>query len=166
MMGQGLFGRFYPDFPRQKQTSKGVELELNGVFQELIHGEDALQGSNTRWEGKYLIPTDEHSILTAIPSTIGAVRAVPGGDGLTLMGQMELSMFFDTLQEIPVVTGLELGELQELPDSRPSLVICSCREGSLWELAKRYGSTVSAIQSANGIQDMPEDQRMLLIPVV
>lgn len=163
--GQGLYGQFYPDFPRQKRTPKGIELELNGVFQELVQDE-ALQGTTTRWEGKYTIPADEHSTLTAIPRAVGSVRAVPSMDGLNLQSQMELSVQFDGLQQIPMVTGLELGELQELPDSRPSLVICSCREGSLWELAKRYGSTVSAIQTANGIQDAPEEQRMLLIPVL
>ena len=165
-VGQGLYGGFYPDFPRQKRTPKGIELELNGVFQELVQGDDSLQGTNSRWEGKYTIPADEESNLTAIPRAVGSVRAVPSVDGLNLHSQMELSMQFDGVQKIPMVTGLELGELQELPDSRPSLVICSCREGNLWELAKRYGSTVSAIQTANGIQDAPEDRRMLLIPVL
>lgn len=166
VMGQGIDGRFYPDFPHQKWTTSGIELEIPGVFQTLIQEENGLQGATGRWEGKLQIPTDERSNLTAVPQSTGFVRAVSGSDGLDLIGQMELSMQFSSLQQIPMVTALTVGELQELPDSRPSLVICSCREGSLWDLAKQYGSTVSAIRAANGLQGEPEDQRMLLIPVI
>ena len=32
-------------------------------------------------------------------------------------------------------------------------------------LAKEYGTTVEAIREANGLEDMPSPERMLLIPV-
>ena len=67
---------------------------------------------------------------------------------------------------IPMVTALELGELQQPNPQRPSLILCRSEGQSLWELAKNHGSTVAAIQNANGLQTEPEATQMLLIPVM
>ena len=40
------------------------------------------------------------------------------------------------------------------------------REESLWDIAKVCGSTVSAIQRLNKLEREPEDNRLLLIPVI
>jgi hypothetical protein len=37
---------------------------------------------------------------------------------------------------------------------------------TLWELAKHCGSTVEAIQKANGFEDAPGKDSILLIPVL
>jgi hypothetical protein len=53
------------------------------------------------------------------------------------------------------------------PDpNRPSLILRRYAEDSIWELAKKTGSTVEAIQKLNGIQLEPEKDQMLLIPVL
>ena len=65
-----------------------------------------------------------------------------------------------------MVKGLELGDLQEADPSRPSLILRSSGGESLWELAKRSGSTVAAISAANGLSGEPSEEQMLLIPVV
>ena len=47
----------------------------------------------------------------------------------------------------------------------PSLIVRTA-SGDLWELARDYGSTVQAIQAANGLeQNTLADERLLLIPV-
>ena len=64
-----------------------------------------------------------------------------------------------------MVTGLELGEMSRLDPSRPSLIMRRAGNDSLWELAKKSGSTVEAIRAANGLMEEPKQGRMLLIPV-
>ena len=67
---------------------------------------------------------------------------------------------------IPMVTGLELGELQQPDPNRPSLILRRSGGQSLWELAKTHGSTVEAIRGANRLETEPDETQMLLIPVV
>ena len=55
--------------------------------------------------------------------------------------------------------------------SKSSLTVIEgilCRAGNrrLWDIARECGSTVSAIETANGLTGEPENDRMLLIPVV
>ncbi len=66
---------------------------------------------------------------------------------------------------LSVVTGLEMGEIEEPDPNRPSLVLCRAGEESLWSLAKRTGSTVEAIKKANNLETEPEGKQLLLIPV-
>jgi hypothetical protein len=65
-----------------------------------------------------------------------------------------------------MITGLELGELQQPDPRRPSLILKRTGGKSLWELAKQNGSTVTAIERANNLQTEPEAEQMLLIPVI
>ena len=70
-----------------------------------------------------------------------------------------------TRQGMPMLTGMELEEATEPDPARPSLILRHRGEKSLWELAKECGSTVEAICKANGLQEEPRDDRLLLIPV-
>ena len=63
------------------------------------------------------------------------------------------------------VTGVEMGEVREPAPDRPSLILRRVGEDGLWETAKAAGSTVEAIQKANGLQEEPGPGRLLLIPV-
>ena len=61
-------------------------------------------------------------------------------------------------------------ELEKLPEQqdgsqRPSLILRRAGEEGLWELAKKTGSTVAAIRSANKLQEEPKPGQLLLIPV-
>ena len=64
-----------------------------------------------------------------------------------------------------MVTGLEMGELQQPDPNRPSLILRRSGGQSLWELAKAHGSTVDAIRGANRLEEEPDETQMLLIPV-
>lgn len=66
-----------------------------------------------------------------------------------------------------VVTAMELGPERAPDPERPSVVVRAKGKGdSLWSLAKRCGSTVGAIRKMNKLDDEPEDDRLLLIPVI
>lgn len=64
-----------------------------------------------------------------------------------------------------MVTGLELGEQRRLDPNRPSLILRRIGEDRLWDIAKASNSTVEAIRKANGLQEEPAPNQMLLIPV-
>ena len=52
------------------------------------------------------------------------------------------------------------------PDpQRPSLVLRRAGGESLWDMAKKSGSTVAAIRSANKLTEEPKPGQILLIPV-
>ena len=65
-----------------------------------------------------------------------------------------------------MVSALELGECAEPDPMRPSLVVKRSGADSIWSLAKACGSTVEAILEANGLEEAPKDDRLLLIPVL
>ena len=67
---------------------------------------------------------------------------------------------------IPMVTSLEVGEMQEPDPRRPSLILRRKGSDTLWELAKKNGTTVAAIQEANRLDAEPEATQMLLIPIL
>ena len=63
------------------------------------------------------------------------------------------------------VVAVEIGEAREPDPGSPSLILSRVGEDGLWETAKSAGSTVDAIQKANGLQEEPAPGKLLLIPV-
>lgn len=155
-------GVFLPDFPRQKYRDNGVTLELPGVFQSLYYDENgALAAASARWEGELHLNADENTRMTAVP-----IPKNPDAEGGgTLREELSLELTSDTRQQLPVVTGLTLGEERKPDPGRPSLILRRAGEDSLWEIAKASHSTVQSIRDANGLQSEPAPGQMLLIPV-
>lgn len=165
--GQVVDVNFLPDFPRQRRSAQGVELELPALFQTLYYGEDgSLQAANSRWEGQMNIPADEGAELELTVQPGNRPSAMAGADGIDLAGQLRLGIRAMAETELPMVSGLELGEVREPDSGRPSLVLTRAGDEDLWTLAKRSGSTVAAIKRANGLEETPAAGRMLLVPVV
>ncbi len=161
--GQSVDVNFLPDFPKLRRNG---ELELPGVFQMLYYGEDgSLQSTNARWEGKLSYPADERAQVQAVPQVLGQSGANLGADGMILNGKLRIQLRTSADTDIPMVTGLTLGELQEPEAGRPSLILSRAGDDGLWSIAKKNGSTVGAIMDANGLTGEPEENRMLLIPV-
>lgn len=158
--------RFLPDFPRQRREENGIVMELPGTFQVLYYGEDgALHSGTARWEAQQSIPADESTQLHALPIAGEAPRAVPGEGRITVSAEAPLEMTAVSRQQLPMVTGLELGQPRPLDPGRPSLILRRTGDSRLWDIAKASGSTMDAIRRANGIQEEPAPGQMLLIPV-
>lgn len=154
-----------PDFPRQSRSGDVVMLELPGQFQVLYYAPDgSLQGSTVRWEDTKQIPADPAVCTTFLVQTQN-VQAVAGTEGMNLSGHYALQMSASVKQEMPMISELELGPVQEKDPSRPSLVLCRPNGESLWDMAKRCGSTVADIRDANVRAEELQENRMLLIPV-
>lgn len=156
---------FWPDNARPMRIEDEMELALAGQFQMLYYDmEDHLQSIQPRWEGEWTLPTDRDNQVLASVFPGAEAQGSFTGDNALLQGEMQVDALTVAQKGFPVVTGLELGE--ETQQERPNLILRKAGEDSLWELAKRCGSTVEAITKANSLQEEPEADRILLIPVV
>lgn len=165
--GQVADAVFLPDFPKKRLSGNGFGLEMTGLFQTLLYDEnESLQGVSTRWEGRMDMNGDEMGCPMVTVRSSGNVQAVPASGAIGLSAQMQLRMQTGVMDQIPMVTGLELGQIQEPDPGRPSVILCACSGEPLWDLAKRSGSTISAIQKANALEGDHAGDRMLLIPVI
>lgn len=156
---------FLTDFPRQRRSEDRVELEIPGAFQLLYYdAQGELCSDSARWEGKHTFYADDQSQITALP--LPQEPQTVTGAGQVLM-KTELAMDMTTLagQQLPLVTGLELGA-QKLPDpNRPALVLRRAGDRRLWDIAKDSGAAMADIRRANGLEGEPLPGQMLLIPV-
>ena len=95
----------------------------------------------------------------------GGNPSATGGTAMELKGEAVLTLQTIARHGLEMVTGLKLGEEQELPANRPSLILRRAGDQGLWNIAKSTGSTVEAIRKANSLEGEPEESRILLIPV-
>lgn len=157
---------FFPDFPRQSKAGDQRILELPGQFQVLYYAEDgSLQCAIGRWEGSMRLSADPEIRLDVVVQPQGKARAAAGAADTELSAQYKLQLNTSSGWGMDMVTELEIGPLQEPDLSRPSLILCRPEGESLWQMAKRCGSTVGDIRRANGFSGEPEETRLLLIPV-
>lgn len=157
---------FLPDFPRQKDREGGVELAFPGSFQALYYDEDgALRSGNARWEESLHLNADDNTVISAVPLPSAPLSTVGSGQ-LSMKAELPLELMSMANQQLPVVTGLVLGEEQKPDPGRPSLILRRAGDDSLWQIAKASHSTVGAIREANGLQNEPSPGQLLLIPVL
>ncbi len=156
---------FDPDFPRQRRSGDGLEMEIPGSFQVLYYGEDGILRSGTaRWEGQQNIHADENSQIRMVPLSMEP-QAVAGSGQILAKTEVPMDMTATTRQVIPMITGVELGNEVSPDPTRPSLILRRAGDSRLWDIAKGAGSTMEAIRRANNLQNEPTPGQMLLIPV-
>ena len=138
-----------------------AQVELCGHFQVLYADEEgALQGCVLRWEGEHTpqLKSGAHWMLQMpmLPKiSANGVRV-----DLVLEGQS------DHQEGKYLVSGLTIPEDAVAKPHRPSLILRRAGENSLWQIARECGSTVDRICQINHLQEQPERDRMLLIPVI
>lgn len=157
---------FLPDFPRQYRENEGITLEIPGTVQMLCQEEGgALRAQSARWEAKLQRPMGEKTSLTAVPLPAQQPQLSSIGGKTSARIELPLQMTTTGGQGIPMVTALTVGEALPADAQRPSLILRRAGTEGLWELAKKTGSTVSAIRKANALQEEPKPNQMLLIPI-
>lgn len=158
--------RFLPDFPQQRRESSAAVLQWPGTFQVLCYGPDgSLRSAAARWEGEQRVPLDSAADLFARPGMPEA-QATVGSGTLSVTAEYPVELEAGTEQPVPMVTGIRTGAEKKPDGSRPSVILQRAGAESLWEMAKKNGSTMEAIRRANGIQEEPAGNQMLLIPVL
>ena len=156
--------QFLPHFPRQQVSDRGIMLFPSGTFQVLYYAQDgSLQSANLRWEGRGEIPADENVRMTAIP--IPQQVEAPMSGSMAVKAEIPMLLTTKIKQGLPMIAGLNLGEVLAKNGDRPSLILRRATDGGLWELAKASGSTMDAIRRINQLQEDPMPGQMLLIPV-
>lgn len=158
--GQPVDMAFLPDFPTQYREDDSVNLEFPAFFQMIYEDEERnLQSASEPWSGTMTLPAGADSRITAwVQGWHTMDSAAPGA-------RMKLWLQTTANQQIPMLTGLTVGERKQREQGRPSLILRRMDAESLWDLAKASGSTVEAIRKANGLQEEPAQGQMLLIPV-
>ena len=153
--------------PKTEKSGEEIAFTLPGQFQMLYYDMDGnLRTANQKWEQKMTVPAGEN---TSVEVQLWPTEKCQGN---LLSGNAQMSTELMLTMEtrgsagIPMITGLELGEIQQPDPRRPSLILKRMGGKSLWELAKQNGSTVTAIEQANNLQTEPEAEQMLLIPVI
>jgi hypothetical protein len=155
---------YLPDYPTLRRGPV-TRVELPGQFQVLWYDDqDILQSANARTEENREIPAAEAARMdvTVLP---GAAPSAGAGNGIELKGETVLNITTTSCRGLSMVTGLTIGEETQREPNRPSLILRRAGNAGLWSIAKGTGSTVSAIQKANSLEDEPSPEQILLIPV-
>ena len=158
---------FYPG-PAHKQQKPGeVAVELPGQFQVLYYDtEGVLQSGSARWQDGVAMGLAEDAAMDVLCLCSGKAQAVPGEDGTLMRGELMMDTVTTALEQWDMVTGLTVGEQTQKDPARPSLILQKAGQEELWTLAKKHGSTVEAILTANNLQGEPDPDKILLIPVL
>lgn len=157
---------FYPDHPMIHQSMDDCKVELNGVFHVLYRdNRNTLCATTGRWSEQKVVSAEQSTKLEVFLRPCACATGNKNGSDIQLQTECFLESTAYSASRIPMISGLQLGQIQQLDADRPCLVIRRKGNASLWDLAKRYGSTVTAIEEANGMIDDTEDGAMLLIPI-
>ena len=158
--------QFLPDFPGQRSADGEVSLDMPGLVQVLYYGADgSLQSASSRIEGSLRLPADIGNRLSVIPLPGAEIQAIPGGESIAVRTTAPVHMQFAAGEGMPMLTGMELGEMRPKNPEQPSLILRRADHSRLWDIAKKSGSTMDAIRRANTLAGEPEPGQMLLIPI-
>lgn len=150
---------FFPGHPEQYREGNEINVSLNGLFQILYEDVDGnLQMTTENWDQEFTISAAPDS---QVMTTLKEVSDQEEG----LRIELKLGLHTQTDQQIPMITELEVGQMRQPDEDRPTLVLRRMDRETLWELAKQTGSTMEAITQANGLTQEPEQGQMLLIPI-
>jgi len=157
---------WYHDHAAQHQENDMLELEIPGQFQVLYQDENGdLQGGTVRTEGCISLRNDDDNRVETYSCSIEAPSGSVAAGNCVLMAQAQVNCAVTGVQGLTMVTKLDVSELVQPDPGRPSLILRRAGSDSLWNIAKTSGSTVDAIRKANHLEEEPDADQMLLIPV-
>jgi hypothetical protein len=155
-----------PDHPQHRQNGNVADLAVPGQFQVLYYDNTGnLQGGMARGEEIWQMASDPQNQIDAYVLMNGWPMADINEQGIVLTVQWDTTADVFSEQGLPMLTQIALGEKCEKDPGRPSLILRKAGQKRLWDIARECGSTVDAIMTANNLQDQPEADRILLIPV-
>lgn len=152
----------YPENPTVHRAGDLTELEFPGTVQILAYNEEGqLEGSQLRWSEQWELPVAAEAqvyplVLSVTPPQISGGRITAEMEALADVASEGMGN---------AVASMDVEEPEAPDPNRPSLLLRRAGEGTLWELAKKTGSTVEAILAANDLTQEPVGDRILLIPI-
>lgn len=166
-----VISRFYSSVPAPTQDGifgSGTRQSVIAFQQTIGLDADGIVGPRT-WEALYNIALGfEQNVPTPGPDTDTITYTVQAGDSLWLIARR----YGTTVEAIRQANGLtsdvlQIGQVLRIPVSESPYVEYTVRAGdTLWELSRRYGTTVEAIMQANGLSStVLQIGQVLRIPV-
>lgn len=157
---------FFRDPPDVKLRSGAADVEQGGSFRTLVMDPSGQYTSRSD-RASQSIHMDTECQTVCFSSGAASVNVRQEGASWRTDTQVALDLKSLCVRPMEMVTGVKLGEARTPDPERPSVIIRNRnREESLWDLAKRCGSTVGAIRRINRLEGEPEEDRLLLIPVL
>jgi hypothetical protein len=154
------------EIPRQRQMEDGIQVGFSGHLHALYQEADETFSSSVgRFEGELLLKTDPGCAVSVRRMPVPEPQVTLGADSMDARVQLPVQLTAYGKEAVEAVMSVELGEARESDPDRPSLILRRVGADGLWETAKCTGSTVDAIQKANGLREEPEPGKLLLIPV-
>lgn len=135
-------------------------------FQILYYDdENALQCLTGKGEGSWQFSVESNAEIFCNLSPSGNPQLRVDRSGVTIQRDILIQSAICIEEEMQTISQIELqGEKCNLCE-RPSLVLRPAGQNSLWELSKKYGSTVEGIRSVNQLLDESDKNKMLIIPI-
>ena len=158
---------FHVDEIQQMREAEALQIRIPGTFQLLYTDpEGNYQTANGYGEETVSLAASEDVNTDVSIAGADAPVVTVGSNGVSMLTDLSADMVTTAGQGLPMVVGLEMGEERMLDPNRPSLILRRAGTDSLWQLAKKTGSTVEAIQSANNLEGEAKPDQMLLIPIL
>lgn len=156
----------FADHPQLRQEGDLAGIVVPMQFQILYYDANgALQGGTVRSEESLTISSDPENRVDAYVQMDGWAQATAAGQNVDVFSQCDVVADVFAEQGLLMVNGITVGEMCEPDPARPSLILRRKGSARLWDIARESGSTVDAIQKANDLQEEPDENRLLLIPV-
>lgn len=166
-----VISQYYPSVPAPVQDGvfgSGTRQSVIAFQQTMNLDPDGIVGANT-WQSLYNIYLGlAENVPMPGPDTGTINYTVKAGDSLWLIAQR----YGTTVSAIKQANGLtsdvlQIGQVLRIPISQSPYVEYTVRAGdTLWELSRRYGTTVEAIRQANGLtSNVLQIGQVLRIPV-
>ena len=152
--------------PRVRREDDDVLFQQEGCFQLLYENSGVLKGTLIRTEGELCVKAGDHTTVNPSVRPVGTTQSSLNNSQSNLRADLGLNTVSTTEQGIPMVVGLSLGEMTQPDQDRPSMILRRSGGSVLWEIAKEAGSTVDEIVKLNHLQGEPDEDQLLLIPVL
>jgi hypothetical protein len=157
----------FPDHPQLWQEGEMAGIAVPMQFQMLYYDPTGnLQSGTVRCEHRLGMLSDPQNSIYTYLQTEGWPQAAQVGQNVQLTAQCQVNSDVFSQQGLCMVSGITAGERIEPDLGRPSIVIRRKGGARLWDIAKTCGSTVDSILRANGLEEEPDADKMLLIPVL
>ena len=166
-----VISRYYPNIPSLTQDGifgSGTRQAVIAFQQSLGLDPDGIVGPRT-WQELYDIYLGiGQNVPTPGPETSTITYTVKAGDSLWLIAQ-RYGTTVNAIKQASNITSdaLQIGQVLQIPVSQGPYVEYTVKSGdTLWELSRRYDTTVEAIRQANGLtSNVLQIGQVLRIPV-
>ena len=158
---------FQPCKPSLRRDADSAQIGISGAFQVLYCDQNGnVQIAASKADLQHEILLDGACDVSAFVSTSGKPYCSFSSGSALLCSDIILDVHTTAVRGMCMLSGLELGDTAIPSETRPSMILRRVGDDTLWDIAKQTGSTVELIKTTNQIQENPNPERMLLVPVL